>query len=357
MIYQRRLFIMVKKPLYQQISERLESQIMSGELPVGAQLPTEFALSEAYKTSRITSKRAVSELENKGLVERIRGKGTFVTARKATKNTSSIKQVLFILPFPGQNDLGNFAAGLLPFLAEKGYHVHIQDESFLTQTHFFQLIEQYAGMIYYPETGNSNLDILYQLQFQNFPVVLLDKKMEGFNFPYVTADNFSGGLLATRLLLTKGHTKIAFLNSRTISITSTVRERYMGYLRALFEAGISFHSLETTAHEEEAYASVVKKCVGEGVTAVVAENDLMAIQFMKQAKNSGIRIPEDLAVIGFDNIQAAEFVEPSLTTISQDFEAMGRAAAISLQKRIQKKDVENAVIPVSLIERESSGAR
>ncbi|WP_088810493.1 MULTISPECIES: substrate-binding domain-containing protein [unclassified Listeria] len=348
---------MVKKPLYQQISEQLERQIMSGELQVGAQLPTEHALAASHQTSRITSKRALSELENKGLVERIRGKGTFVKARSISKAVTSMKQVLFILPFPGQHDLGNFTALMLPYLAEKGYHVHIQDESFLTQTHFFQLIEQYDGMIYYPETGNSNLDILYQLHFQGFPVVLLDKKMEGIPFPYVTADNFSGGYMAAHLLLSKGHTKIAFLNSRTIQETSTVRERYMGYLRALFEAGISFHALETNVHSEEAYAGIAEKFVADGVTAIVAENDLMAIQFMKQAKKMGIRIPQDLAVIGFDNIQAAEFVEPSLTTISQNFEEMGRAAAISLQKQIQKKDVENAIIPVSLIERESSGAR
>lgn len=347
---------MVKKPLYQQISEHLESQIMSGELQVGAQLPTEHALAASYQTSRITSKRALSELENKGLVERTRGKGTFVKARSISRAATSMKQVLFILPFPGQHDLGNFTALMLPYLAEKGYHVHIQDESFLTQTHFFQLIEQYDGMIYYPETGNSNLDILYQLHFQDFPVVLLDKKMEGIPFPYVTADNFSGGYLAAHLLLSKGHKKIAFLNSRTIQETSTVRERYMGYLRALFEAGISFHT-EADVLSEESYARRAQKFVAEGVTAVVAENDLMAIQFMKQAKEVGIRIPSDLAVTGFDNIQAAEFVEPSLTTISQDFEAMGRTAAIHLQKRIQKKDVENAIIPVSLIERDSSGTR
>lgn len=342
---------MPKKPIYQEIYDFLAKKILTGELAVGEQVPTEQSLAQSFHTSRITSKRALTDLENKGLVERIQGKGTFVKAAGEHVPQQPQKKILFLSPFPNQHDLGNFTAGMLPYLTSQGYQLHIQDDTYLTQPNFFELIDQYDGMIYYPLFSNSNLAILYQLAYQKFPIVLLDKKVEELDLPLVTADNFGGVYTATKRLL-QTHERIAFLHHTPLGQISTVRQRYLGYLQALLEAGQSFQTAPNTDASQDD-AALLQSYLDNGVSAVIAENDLVAIHFMKVAKQAGINIPEQLSIVGFDNIQAASLVEPALSTISQDFLAMGEAAASMLLQVIAKKEPANVEVPVQWIERES----
>ena len=102
----------MNQPLYQQIIDYLQAQIAAGILPVGAQLPTEKELSTQFNVSRITSKRALTELENAGIIERTQGKGSFVKEKASPASTTS-KKVLFLLPFANDLSVGNFNAGFL----------------------------------------------------------------------------------------------------------------------------------------------------------------------------------------------------------------------------------------------------
>ena len=94
----------------------------------------------------------------------------------------------------------------------------------------------------------------------------------------------------------------------------------------------------------------------QGITGIVAENDLIAIEIIQVAKELGLSVPDDFSVVGFDNIDLANFVEPKLTTISQNFEQMGYEAArnlIALIENPHKYPREDAVVPVQLIERQT----
>lgn len=361
---------MEQMPLYQQIANALRAKIESGELQSGDQLPTEAEISKTYNVSRITSKRALTELENEKLIYRIQGKGSFVSTLQPPRQASSGsgKDVLLILPFAHNPGLGDYEKGINEYLAGTDYTLNIQSNTIVGQRKLLQsaLQSSHSGLIFYPVNSVSDLGILYQYHLSGYPVVTMDKCIQGIPFLSVVADNFNGGYQAARHLIENNHTRIAFLSSQKIEDSSSLQERYFGYLNALFEAGLNdpgMHDLteQGLAHDnpasQEYFVRIVEFVMDQGITGIVAENDLIAIEIIQAAKERGLSVPDHFSIVGFDDIQLAGLIEPKLTTISQDFERMGYLAAESLiglieqQPRVQAK--ENVVVPVRLIKRQT----
>ncbi len=343
--------ISMSLPLYQQISNDLKQKIIAKTFKSGDQLPTEKELSETYSVSRITAKRALTELEQLGLVSRTRGKGTFV--QELNKNhTKLLKRVLFIIPFEGMS-FGDFTQGLVPALKVENTTVFITYASYLKENTAEDIKENFDGLIYYPMYTEDYLDILLELSLQNFPVVLLDKQIYDLGFPCVSSDNFNGGEQAAQALLALGHKRIAFVASNDTHHPQTTRNRYLGYVKVLKEQGIKFHTtLDDSLYTE---SSVLELIHNEKVTGLICENDLVALQTMKTLQDSHFSVPNDISIIGFDDIQAASLSNPPLTTIAQDFIGMGRIAGELLLDWIKSgqtpKDVK---VPINLIKRKTT---
>ena len=343
--------ISMSLPLYQQISNDLKQKIIAKTFKSGDQLPTEKELSETYSVSRITAKRALTELEQLGLVSRTRGKGTFV--QELNKNhTKLLKRVLFIIPFEGMS-FGDFTQGLVPALKVENTTVFITYASYLKENTADDIKENFDGLIYYPMYTEDYLDILLELSLQNFPVVLLDKQIYDLGFPCVSSDNFNGGEQAAQALLALGHKRIAFVASNDTHHPQTTRNRYLGYVKVLKEQGIKFHTtLDDSLYTE---SSVLELIHNEKVTGLICENDLVALQTMKTLQDSHFSVPNDISIIGFDDIQAASLSNPPLTTIAQDFIGMGRIAGELLLDWIKSgqtpKDVK---VPINLIKRKTT---
>ncbi|MFF3921041.1 GntR family transcriptional regulator [Paenibacillus lactis] len=347
-------------PLYRQIANALRAKIESGELQSGDQLPTEAEISKTYNVSRITSKRALTELEHENLIYRIQGKGSFVSTTQPPHQACdrSGKDVLLILPFAHNPGLGDYEKGINEYLAATDYTLNIQSNTIVGQRKLLQsaLQSSHSGLIFYPVNSVSDLGILYQYHLSGYPLVTMDKCIQGIPFPSVVADNFDGGYQAARHLIENNHTRIAFLSSQKIEDSSSLRERYFGYLKALFEAGLTEPGMHDLT-EQEYFVRLIESVIEQGITGIVAENDLMAIKIIQAAKERGLSVPDHFSIVGFDDIQLAGLIEPKLTTISQDFERMGYLAAESLiglieqQPRVQAK--ENVVVPVRLIKRQT----
>jgi DNA-binding LacI/PurR family transcriptional regulator len=345
----------MKEPLYKTILNDLKKQIFSGQLPLNSQLPTEKELSEQYHVSRITSKRALTELEQAGLIYRARGKGSFVketppqvTQRVSTKAT----RILFLLPFLHDLSLGNFTDGLLPIMQDQQIEVAMGTLEVFAQKNATELMQEYDGLIYYAENTDQYLDTLVELALKAFPVISLDKKNFELNFPTILSVNMAGGQLATQSLIEDGHTRIAYLFGRSLHPQS-VRNRYIGYLKALHGANLTFHtsSIDITATNEHLLTYVIDN----QVTALVCENDLVAIEAMRTLKQAGYTIPNDVSVIGFDDIQASQFVEPPLTTIAQDFKQIGEIAGKTLIEWIENNQMPTDIkVPVTFVQRQST---
>ncbi|WP_429951047.1 GntR family transcriptional regulator [Enterococcus sp. AZ101] len=341
----------MSKPLYKKIIDDLLHAIETGNLQENAQLPTEKELSQTYNVSRITSKRALTELENQGLIYRIQGRGSYVQKRKPMKK--KVARILFLIPFVNDLSLGNFNEGLAPVTSKHQYEVIMSSSEFLINKKAADIIEDFDGMIYYAHNTEDFLDTLFELSIQEFPVIILDKKIHDLSYPTVQSDNFSGGVMATTYLAELGHQRIAYIFGET-TLPQSVRQRYLGYIHATKEQHLSFHTALT---DKQSFfnADVIHYLHENAITGVVCENDLVAISLMNLAKRANIDIPNQLSVVGFDNIQAASLIDPSLTTIAQDFKGMGTLAGTMLIDWIEKHKVPtDQQIPVKQIIRHST---
>lgn len=347
------------QPLYQKILNDLKADILVGKLQVNQQLPTERELSDLYQVSRITSKRALNELEQADLIYRVRGKGSFVKAPRTNFNdeelTNKNKKVLFLLPFLNDLSVGNFTEGLLPTLQKENIEVSMATLEVFQQKEVHEIIQEYVGMIYYAEDTEQYLEILVELSMEDFPVIVLDKKHFELDFPTVLSDNVNGGFLATQALVEAGHERIAYLFGNAMHPQS-VKNRYVGYLKALKQANISFH---TSASDEQATNNdLINYLVKHAISAIVCENDLVAIEAMRILKQNNYRVPDDFSIIGFDDIQAAALIDPPLTTIAQNFKKIGEIAAETLILWLKTKKMPTDIkVPVKLIKRQSTKER
>lgn len=345
----------MNQPLYQTIFNDLQTAILTGELPVDSQLPTEKELSHTYKVSRITSKRALTELEQLGLIYRVRGKGSFVKSsapEQMLPSPTKTRRILFLLPYVADLSVGDFTKGLNPVMQDKQMDVMMTTHDFLQNKTAKELIHEFDGLIYYAFDTEQHLDLLFELSLKEFPVIILDKKIYELPFPTVLSDNFQGGVLATSHLIEQGHSKIAYLFGAQTHPQS-VRQRYLGYLEALDKAGLAFHtSLDDKSATFDELLSYITKYE---VTAFVCENDVVAIQTMNFLRQHDYHVPEDFSIIGFDDIQAAALVDPPLTTIAQDFEQLGKLAGEALITWLETNErPSDSKFPVSFIERQST---
>lgn len=341
--------------LYKKIYHFIKEQIDSGQLKLGDRLPTEKELSEEFGVSRITSKRALAELEQEGLVVRTRGKGSFV-AEKSVTVSSNKRDILLILPFDSDYELGNYARGIMTVLAEKGYRLMVQLASAVVATD----LSQYAGVIYYPEDVNHSIDFLFYCDYHQIPLVLLDKQVDLFSFPTVVADNKGGAYELTQHLMQQACQEILFIATESFGEVSSVRDRYLGYLAAMAEMqrSGSYFSKENSEDSIAYLDRLVEHLLanGEQKTGLVVENDWLAIQLLQRVLQAGLSVPDQVAIVGFDNSQASRLITPNLTTAAQGFYMMGQEAATLLVVQMEEPDkpVHSQQIPVQIFIRESS---
>ncbi len=194
------------------------------------------------------------------------------------------------------------------------------------------------------------------LEERKFPLVLIGTHAPKFNCVY--ADNINGAFSATRHLIDLGHRRIAIING--VMNGSDGQERFEGYKKALLRNNIEYRQELVGVgnfRQEEAY-KVMKDLLHLKPlpTAVFVANDLMAMGAMKAIREKGLRIPEDISMVGFDDIDLATFVDPPLTTIRQPMFDIGRVAVENLIAIIDKKQskVAQIVLKTKLIIREST---
>jgi LacI family transcriptional regulator len=193
------------------------------------------------------------------------------------------------------------------------------------------------------------------LEEGNIPCALLDRVIEGNLYTSVFLDNEFGGYLAGKHLTDLGHRNIACI-SGPISIRNSF-ERVKGFRRALEESGINHQNILESEGEfttESAYKHAKDLLMHNNITAIFACNDLMAFGVYQAAHELNIKIPEELSIIGFDDIPFASSLIPKLTTIRQDTYEMGRRAVELLINQIETGKTESFQFNPALITREST---
>ncbi|XXX79442.1 substrate-binding domain-containing protein [Sorangium sp. So ce134] len=191
------------------------------------------------------------------------------------------------------------------------------------------------------------------------PVVTLSARSRDERCPYVLPDNHGGALAAVRHLIDHGHRRIAFAGHMA---HEDIRQRFQAYRDALDEHGIPFDPalvFELPNNERSSGRLAAQRLseAGASCTAMFMATDKGALGLIDALAEVGLRIPEDLALVGFDDIEAARYASPPLTTVRQQFDWIGRTAAQLLIDRLAGRDVPRAghIAPTLLVVRRSCG--
>ena len=197
------------------------------------------------------------------------------------------------------------------------------------------------------------------------PMVLVGEQIYDVPYDHIAIDNLAASLAAMRHLLDIGRRRIGFIGAQADVNRQPAQLRLLGYRNALDAAGIGYDPrlVATTDYFgrlDGAKGMRELMALPEPPDAVFAYNDLIAIGALRAASELGVRVPEDVAVAGFDDIDEGRYSTPTLTTISPDKEAIGRRAVASLLGRLQGTRVaapEEVQVPFTLVVRESTVGR
>jgi LacI family transcriptional regulator len=198
------------------------------------------------------------------------------------------------------------------------------------------------------------------LREQDFPYVLIDQADVTESSNVVEATNWQGAYDATQYLIQLGHTRIAFIKGSPV--VRSAKDRLQGYKAALDDNGIPIFEellIEGDFQQQSAYESTHRllQSLDPLPTAIFAANDLSAFGAIDAVRECGLSVPEDISLIGYDDIPQASFVYPKLTTVRQPLEQMGQVAVKILLERIanQSKEPQRVTLATQLIIRDSCG--
>ncbi|WP_156040152.1 substrate-binding domain-containing protein [Alicyclobacillus macrosporangiidus] len=211
-------------------------------------------------------------------------------------------------------------------------------------------------------TGDGARRNLALLDSFEIPYVLVDRKVDGVQADVVTGDSFMGAYHLVKHLIDLGHRDIAMITG--FLTTSTARERRDGYRRALEEHGIPFREafVKETSYMRNMDFALVEQLLDctPRPTAIFAANNFLAVQVIQGLRHRGLRVPEDIAVVCFDDVDPYSLVEPFLTVASQPAYNFGTIATQLLIERIEHGEgpapsPRNIVLQPEIIIRKSSG--
>lgn len=199
-------------------------------------------------------------------------------------------------------------------------------------------------------------------ELEKMPLVIIDRTLNNHVIPTINVDNKNGGYLGTRHLLENGHRMIAFVTGLANQKASL--DRMEGYRQAMDEAGVreSDNLIYPGDFTEKSGYQVTRQVLeaGKGITAIFYANDLMAIGGIKAIKEKGLKIPDDLSLIGCDDLELVSLIDPPFTTLRQPRYKMGYTGMELLINSIEHKDNINPaqiIYHMALIQRNSVQSR
>ncbi len=207
--------------------------------------------------------------------------------------------------------------------------------------------------------GKVPAEIINSIEQNKLPVVFVDYCPPKGDYSAVLIDNIKGGIEATDYLIDHGHQKIAFIGGDLQH--PSIQGRFQGYKQAIEQKKVSFNPKYVITSEADTTRDTGYNAArsllshGSQITAIFSCNDAMAIGAMQYIEDQGLRVPEDISIIGFDNVDAAVYTDPPLTTLNVPKEELGieamRLMVDILKKRV--KSTKKVLVPVEIIRRES----
>lgn len=365
---------------HRQIYRYLTARISSGEFSPGSRLPTELELGRKFKVSRPTVARAMRDLQMEGRIERRAGDGTYVLS---PERSHSERCVGLLIPELGYGEifdpicarLAQSASsagmsilwGALEQKADPPGHGRMDVSAEQAQAAAESLITQGAEGVFFaplaasPSDQEVNLSIVARFEAAQIQVVLFDRDVSVFpkrsHLDLVSVDHFLGQFLATQHLLDTGHSRLAYL--RWPGLSDSIAKRVASVHAAVARFGKSKHSARVVAGDPRDDACIRQLLARPLPDAVMCENDLIATILVQKLRSTGIKIPDDLSVLGFNGMMMAQYAATPLTTITQPFDELGDIAVATMRQRLESPGMpaRTILLQPTLTIRESSPPR
>ncbi|WP_367296366.1 GntR family transcriptional regulator [Levilactobacillus yonginensis] len=351
---------------YQKVKDALKEAILSGRYQIDHKLPTETEMMEQFNVSRYTVRRAVGDLETEHFIYRIQGGGMFVQDWHKDWTTESDSNMIGVITthfadyiFP------RIIYGIDQVISDSGYSLLLGNTHNDHQKERKNLINmlngKVAGLIIEPTQSalpNPNMDLYQEIKDDGIPVLFINASYPQLDFPAVTTDDVGGERRIMDYLLELGHESIVGI-FQVDDIQGV--HRMNGFVQAYQQhPEISYKSNLIMYQSGDDFTKITNRidsylATEDRPTAIACYNDQLAIRLQAYLKSQGLRIPEDVSVVGFDNYQMAQYLSPSLTTLSHEKEIMGQDAAKMMLKLLDKQDVQSITYDPQLVIRHSAG--
>lgn len=354
-----------------QFKSILLSALSRGDLKVGDKLPTEMELIQQYGLSRGALREGLSSLVEEGILARRRKAGTFIASLSPLPQSKIFAAMVPCLR--ARDVFHQLVRTMEDELHERGYSLvlcnHDNDVEKIKRYATRLCEEQAAGVIFVPmvipNSRKANLAALQEFEKVNIPFVLIDSAVSPETLPQfslVSSNGYTATREAVRHLVALGHKRIAYIRGLPEVFNSD--QRFNGYADEMRLQGLKvpdgyikqlrMESLDIQGRSEVREFLALRPAP----TALLCIHDLVAINAMEEVQAMGLRVPQDLAVIGFDDIPQAGRSNPPLTTVSQPVEEEGRLAVKMLFDKITRtqRGERQEFLPCRLMIRGSCGA-
>lgn len=322
---------------------------------VGVSVATvSYVLNGKKKISEDTKKKIYEAIEELNYVPNINAQGL---------NSHSSRLIGVVVPQTENGDklmfqnafYGEVLGSIEYWARQKGYHVIVSATD--TNESYLKLAKQrnLDGIIVigmYPD------EFYKELKKTDIPIVLIDSYCNDFYYHSIRIDDAYGSYLATKYLLENGHSEIAFFVGQ-VKDNGVMKKRLLGYKQALEQFGVEYNEKYIFEGQID-YDSGIKladKLVNSklSITAIVCAADILAIGVMSELYKLGVKVPDDISIVGFDDLETSKYLTPALTTIHQQISLKGQKAVELLLEHIEKTNLpkQEEVLSLELIERDS----
>ncbi|WP_309252315.1 GntR family transcriptional regulator [Paenibacillus spongiae] len=347
------------------IQDYIRELIQSENLAAGDRIPTEKELMERFNVSKITVVNALSALAAENMITRIRGKGSFV-GFQPEETTEWQEPVIaavpelepeieaengrigVILPFIHDFFAIRIITGIQNALRERGYRslFMLSEGCVNKEKEAIQSMKEFGvkGMLIFPVDDQQYNEEILSMKLGRFPFVLIDRYLPGIETNYIASDGKQGIAMAVEHLWQLGHREIAICSDSPLQ-TVTVQERLDGYMEALKLKGalinpthmITGFRLDNVNNSDHPLYRYIRSRLA---TAYITLNGELGIHIYKMAERAGLRVPEDLSIVTFDD-PTSNVEEFSIFTHIKQFEkSMGYKAVVRLLEVIEGQDTK-----------------
>jgi DNA-binding LacI/PurR family transcriptional regulator len=327
---------------YSQIKAAIQDKFFSGSLNVGDRLPSEREMAKEFKTSALTVSRVLDEYVREGVLSREPRRGTFIRSIPYDRTRRiSIGVVLLTPQYPETQDT---AVAILQFAKEQNVMAELVapgDSLSLIADYVGQLCRNGCGGLLAGAIGDEAMyDVLRDTMPKSMPLVLFRGRGDlEANQVYVSEEK--GGYAGTKALIEMGHKRIMMLAGNNL-----FEDRACGYRRALSEAGLPVYEhfiRKTSGTMASGYEAMSSALIGDReYSAVFCHNDFVAMGAIEAIRRAGLRVPEDVSVMGFDELAPSGSRDMGLSTVSMRKIEIAQHSLALLLELIQKEDAERS---------------